>query len=111
LWFSIIDEREYLFIKKRPPKVRCAIDQKLEKREICTRLLAGSDVLLLPKGRLMEEIERFSVRIEVNGKKEVRAVERVEAGGWDLPRLIPRVYQGETLVETPNGYKILRIKQ
>ncbi len=44
LWFPIIDEREYLFIKKRPPKVRCAIDQKLEKREICTRLLAGSEV-------------------------------------------------------------------
>ena len=35
----------------------------------------------------------------------------MEAGGWDLPRLIPRLYQGETLVETPIGYKILRIVQ
>ena len=59
----------------------------------------------------MEEMESFTVRIEVNGKKELRAVERVEADGWDLPKLIPRLYQGETLVETPNGYKILRIVQ
>jgi hypothetical protein len=59
----------------------------------------------------MEEMESFTVRIEVNGKKELRTVERVEADGWDLPKLIPRLYQGETLVETPNGYKILRIVQ
>ena len=57
----------------------------------------------------MEEMEPFAVRIEVNGKKELRAVERVEAAGWDLPKLIPRLYQGETLVETLNGYKVLRI--
>ena len=63
------------------------------------------------KENIMEEMESFMVRIEVDGKKELRAVERVEAGGWNLPRLIPRLYQGETLVETPNGYKILRIVQ
>lgn len=59
----------------------------------------------------MEETELLTVRIEVNGKKELRAVERVEAAGWDLPKLIPRLYEGETLVETPNGYTILRIVQ
>jgi len=57
------------------------------------------------------ELVTVWIEIDVNGKKELRAVELVEAGGWDLPRLIPRLYQGETLVETPNGYKILRIVQ
>jgi hypothetical protein len=59
----------------------------------------------------MEETELLTVRIEVNGKKELRTVERVEADGWDLPKLIPRIYEGETLVETLNGYRILRIVQ
>ena len=57
----------------------------------------------------MEETELLTVRIEVNGIKELRTVERVEADGWDLPKLIPRLYEGETLVETLNGYKILTI--
>ncbi len=56
----------------------------------------------------MEEMELFKVTIELNGKKELREVERVEVGRWDLPKLIPRLYPGETLVETPIGYKILR---
>ena len=59
----------------------------------------------------MDEMESFTVRIEVNGKKEFRLVERVEVGGWDLPKLIPRLYPGESLVETPHGYRILRIEQ
>ena len=59
----------------------------------------------------MKEMESFTVRIEINGKQELRTVERVEADGWDLPKLIPRLYEGETLVDTPNGYKILRIVQ
>jgi hypothetical protein len=66
---------------------------------------------VLVKENIMEEMESFTVRIEINGKQELRTVERVEADGWDLPKLIPRLYQGETLVETPNGYKILRIVQ
>ena len=56
----------------------------------------------------MEEMESFTVRIEVNGKKEFRLVERVEVGGWDLPKLIPRLYPGEALVETLTGYKVLK---
>jgi len=59
----------------------------------------------------MGETELLTVRIEVNGKKELRAVERVEATEWDLPKLIPRLYEGETLVETITGYKILKIAQ
>ena len=59
----------------------------------------------------MEETELLTVRIEVNDKKEPRTVERVEADGWDLPKLIPMLYEGETLVETLNGYKILTIVQ
>jgi hypothetical protein len=57
----------------------------------------------------MEETELLTVRIEVNGIKELRTVERVEADAWNLPKLIPRLYEGETLVETLNGYKILTI--
>ena len=35
---------------------------------------------VLLKENIMEEMESFTVRIEVNGKKELRTVERVEAG-------------------------------
>jgi hypothetical protein len=59
----------------------------------------------------MEETELLTVRIEVNGNKELRVVERVEVGKWDLPKLIPRLYPGETLVETITGYKVVRIRE
>lgn len=83
---------------------------KVEK-ELDVHRAARCSKTVLAKENIMEEMESFTVRIEVNGKKELRPVERVEADGWDLPRLIPRLYQGETLVETLNGYKILRIVQ
>ena len=47
----------------------------------------------------MEETELLTVRIEVNGNDELRLVDRVEADKWDLPKLIPRLYPGETLIE------------
>ena len=56
----------------------------------------------------MEETELLTVRIEVNGNDELRVVDRVEVDKWDLPKLIPRLYPGETLVETPAGYKVLK---
>ncbi len=59
----------------------------------------------------MEETELLMVRVEVNGNKELRVVERVEAGKWDLPKLVPRLYPGETLVETLTGYKVVRIRE
>ena len=49
------------------------------------------------------------IEVEVNGKKELRVVERVEIDQWNLPQLIPRLYPGETLVETPTGCEVLRI--
>jgi hypothetical protein len=49
------------------------------------------------------------IEIEVNSKKELRVVERVEIDQWNLPQMIPRLYPGETLVETSAGYKISRI--
>jgi len=49
------------------------------------------------------------IEIEVNGKKELRVVERVEIDRWNHPQLIPRLYPGEILVETPTDYKISRI--
>lgn len=58
----------------------------------------------------MEETELLTVRIEVDGNKELRVVDRVEIGKWDLPKLLPRLYPGETLVETLTGYKVLRIR-
>ena len=63
-----------------------------------------------PKARIMEEMEPITVRVEVNGNKEFRVVEKVEIGKWDLPRLVPRIYPGETLMETPTGYKVLKIE-
>lgn len=59
----------------------------------------------------MEETELLTVRIEVNGNKELRVVDRVEIGKWDLPKLLPRLYPGETLVETLSGYKVLRNRE
>ncbi len=56
----------------------------------------------------MGEVGSFTVRVEVNGKKELRMVDKVEAGRWGLPKLIPRLYPGETLVETLTGYRILK---
>lgn len=46
------------------------------------------------------------IEIDVNGKKELRVVERVEIDRWNFPQMIPRLYPGEILVETPTGYKI-----
>ena len=43
----------------------------------------------------MEETELLTVRIEVNGNDELRVVDRVEVGKWDLPKLIPKLYPGE----------------
>ena len=59
----------------------------------------------------MEETELLTVRIEVDGNKELRVIDRVEIGKWDLPKLLPRLYPGETLVETLTGYKVLRIRE
>ncbi len=55
--------------------------------------------------------ELFTVRIEVNGKQELRVVQQMVVGGWDLPKLIPRLYPEENLVDTPTGYTMLRIVQ
>ena len=63
-----------------------------------------------PKARIMEEMEPITVTVEVNGKKEFRLVEKVEIGKWDLPKLVPRIYPGETLMETPTGYRVLKIE-
>ena len=41
--------------------------------------------LYLSKERLVEEIELFTIRTEVNGKKELRVVEQVEVGGGIFP--------------------------
>jgi hypothetical protein len=59
----------------------------------------------------MEETALLTVRIEVNGNKELRTVDRVEVGKWDLPKLIPRLYPGEIMVDSPTGYKVLRIRK
>ena len=62
-----------------------------------------------PKARMMEEREPFTVRVAVNGKTEFRIVDKVEIGKWDFPRLVPRLYPGETLVETLAGYEVLKV--
>jgi hypothetical protein len=49
------------------------------------------------------------IEIDVNGKKELGVVERVDIDQWNFPQMIPRLYPGEILVETPTGYKISRI--
>jgi hypothetical protein len=49
------------------------------------------------------------IEIDVNGKKELRVGERVDIDQWNFPQMIPRLYPGETLVETSTGYKISRI--
>ena len=54
----------------------------------------------------MEDLEPLRVKVEVDGKKEFRPIDRVEPGRWDLPRLIPKLNPGETLVDTLAGYKI-----
>jgi len=66
-------------------------------------------VIMASEGRDMEGMEPITVTVEVNGNKEFRIVEKVEIGDWDLPKLIPRIYPGETLVETITGYKVLKV--
>lgn len=63
-----------------------------------------------PKAKIMEEMEPITVRVEVNGNREFRIVDKVEIGKWDLPKLVPRLYPGETLVETLTGYKVLKVE-
>ena len=52
-------------------------------------MLGGHDPawkwLFLAEERRVEEMERFTIRIEVNAKKELRVVEQVEGGGGIFP--------------------------